>query len=250
MMLFLHCMKKFEYLSSAVKDGLMFTSHEVKFLFSQDDTELIKYQNEIMKFINLRLGELGTSFESLPDDRQKIIMMGIGSITGKIPMICFTEVPEGKEIKLHGQMFGYYGVLVRKEFIDKYNGDKVIYVGDNKSVGKLLARIIAIAKSMSLHRKNSMILFNSDVDKYILSFFGFIENSINFREQEWRIVGNHGFFGGGNDAGTRISIDLSDIEKIFVKEEKEIESIQQLIAEKAKREEYNGKLPIVELFPK
>ena len=53
-------------------------------------------------------------------------------------MLCFTEVVEGKDISSHGNIFGNYGLVVSRRWLESNGGDRVVYVGDDGVFGTLL----------------------------------------------------------------------------------------------------------------
>ena len=83
----------------------MFTKHTVEFKFSTDEDSLRKHFNEMLKIINWQLNQLGTAYDLLSEDRKFVVNSSLGGISGDIPMLCFTEVAEGKRYFISWQYF-------------------------------------------------------------------------------------------------------------------------------------------------
>lgn len=228
----------------------MFTEHDVEFKFSDDKDKLIKHFNEILPIINWRLNELGHTYDSLSNDRKFVINTGIGSISGKIPMLCFSEVAEGKVITNHGLSFGNYGLVVSREWLDGNGGDRVAYVGEDGKFGTLLARVLSAFRALTLFKNNEgLVLFNGHFSDMVLSLFSYVEKRRHLEEQEWRIAGNHGFLGGEKSTGKYLPISINDIEIVFVRNDGEVARFTAIIDEKAKSESFNGDKPRVMVYP-
>jgi hypothetical protein len=228
----------------------MFTDHDVEFKFSDDKAELLKHFNEILPVINWRLSQMGETYDELPEDRKFVVNSGIGSISGKIPMLCFTEVAEGKVITNHGISFGNYGLVVSREWLESNGGDRVAYVGEGGMFGVLLARVLSAFKALTLFKnEEELVLFNGHFTDMVLSLFSYVEKRRHLEEQEWRIAGNHGFLGGEKSTGSCLPISLKDIEFVFVREGGEIDKFKSILDEISRSESFHGKKPEVLVYP-
>jgi hypothetical protein len=244
-------MKKREYLENSIEEGLMLTGHMVDFKFSSLPADWQKLLQDIIPLVNRRLAELGTTLQSLPEDRKKIIFIGIGSITGEVPMLCFSEVTSGKNISDNKQMFGHYGLVLTRDWVENNGGDKVIYIGNGTTISKHIAYALASLRSLSLFLDNrsNNVVFENYTEKMVLNLFCFIENRININETEWRIAGNPGFMGGKNENGKKYAFPMGDIKYVFVRKKDEIKPISQLLRSKAQKECFSGELPAIIEFP-
>ena len=228
----------------------MFTKHTVEFKFSTDEDSLRKHFNEMLKIINWQLNQLGTAYDLLSEDRKFVVNSSLGGISGNIPMLCFTEVAEGKDISSHGNMFGNYGLVVSRRWLEYNGGDRVVYVGDDAVFGTLLARIISSFKILTLRKNDAgLVLFEGHFTEMILGLFCYIEKRTHIEQQEWRIAGKHGFLGGGNSDGEYLPITLNDIEYIFAQNSDEVEKLKVIVKEKIKLENYTGNIPKIMIYP-
>ena len=246
---FLHCTRKAEYLESAIQNGLMFTDHSVQFKFTDDEKEVSRFLFELLPIVNWRLKELGEEYGELPDDRRWIINSGLGSISGKIPMLCFSEVPLGKKIEHHGFHFGQYGLVVSRKWLEKNGGDRVAYVGEDGKFGRILAKVLGAFRALTLFKDSqNKVLFEGYFMPMILDLFSYVEQRRHLEEQEWRIAGEHGFMGGIKSTGARVPLPLSEIEYVLVRSADEIDTFNSLIEDVAKKNSFKGIKPKVLLF--
>ncbi len=157
-------------------------------------------------------------------------MRGIGSISGMIPMLCFTEVPQGRDITYQHLSFGGYGLVVQRQWLESNGADRVLYVGDNSSVSRHIYRILASLQISNLFvDAMGLVLFDNRCSQAVLDLIAYIETRDNLAEFEWRIAGRHGFFGGIRDSGMRIPIRLDQIETVIVQSHDEITVLEALI---------------------
>lgn len=248
---FLHCMQKLEYLKQALLEGLMFTDHQViakPFIKIEDQlpSELV---NELKFMIQKRLEELGTSLEKLPADNSDILFRMLGTMKGKVPMICFSEVPPGKEISKQSFVFGRYGVTVTREWLERQQGDRALYFGENSSFSIKLWRCLVTMHLGSLRlNHNGMAMFNMATVKLAINLFTHCEARSNFSESEWRIVGNTGFWGEKSQANERLSLSARDLNYVFVANDADIPEMQDIVEELASRDG-SSRLPRIISFP-
>lgn len=179
-------MRNREYLELALTQGLMLTDHEVKFEPATSTFKLQPLLAEVEPILLGLLQAIGASWTTLSPDRQQLILRGLGSIRGKIPMVCFTEVPEGRDLTLHHLSFGGYGVVVRREWLERNGGDRVLYVGEDSPVTRNLYRIIATLNASNLIRaENGDVLFGNHCFPPILDLLAYMERRDNGSEFEW-----------------------------------------------------------------
>lgn len=177
-----------------------------------------------------KLNSLGAPWEGLSEERKSLILGGIGSISGKIPMLCFSEVPEGRDLAYHHLSFGGYGVVVSKNWIESSGGDRVIYAGNNSPVSVNLFRVIASLQITNLLRDpQGNVLFNTTPYRPVLDLFAHIETRDNLEEYEWRIAGQHGFMGGKRESGKRLSLPIEQVEAVLVKNNDDIPLFEELV---------------------
>lgn len=227
---FLHCMQKIEYLESALTSGLMFTEHKVEFKPTNDNVEFKNLILELMPYLERRLTSIGRPLIALSEERKGVIFSGIGSISGNIPMLCFTEIPEGRNISNHILSFGGYGLVVRREWLEKNRADRVLYVGENSTVSRNLFRNLSLLRISNIVACNiHQVLFDTTNLPALLDLIAHVETRLNLEEFEWRIAGNHGFMGVQKDTGKKLVIKLDYIEYILVKEKKDISHIESLV---------------------
>ena len=245
-------MKKREWLEQTLRDGLMFTNHEVKFDIVAAYKDQPSFVNEMIRIIDFRLNELGADkLKNLPEDRKMAILHGIGSIQGNIPMLCFTEIADGKDIRLHKEKFGEYGLLIKRQWLESKGADRVIYIGENTRLSNLLAINLSTFRILTLNNKNlnNLVTYNSYFMEMILNLFCFFQSRNNIGEQEFRLPGNHGFTNGKSSAGERLQIPISEIEEVYVKEFDEIGLFKDILNERVKNDEYHRSIPTVSLMP-
>jgi len=170
---------------------------------------------------------MGTSWESLTEIRRRVLLMGLGSISGEIPMVCFTEVPDGRDIRDHFLQFGAYGIVVKRSWLDANGADRVIYFGQNSAVSQRIYKIVTGLHISNLHKNaDGEVLFEKDTLSSALDLLAYIEVRENISEAEWRIAGNHGFMGGASDADKRLPLTLADIEAVLVQNAPDIDIVE------------------------
>jgi Putative abortive phage resistance protein AbiGi, antitoxin len=227
---FLHSMRERNYLESALTDGLLLTGHKVKFLPSEKTVDIESLLNDVKPTLLAQLIKIGKPWDCLDEERQKTIFSGIGAISGSIPMLCLTEVPEGRSISFQQFSFGGYGLVIKRQWLEKNEADRVLYIGQNSPVSCHLFRILANLRVSSLFVDGTgQVLFNMSCFPAILDLLAYIEVRENLEEFEWRIVGKTGFMGGKRAKGKRLTIGLDDIEYILVQKSEDIDNLNQLI---------------------
>ena len=88
---YVHSMRKRSFLESALKEGLMLTDHQVTFRPAESDADFASLVYELVPTLQAQLAAIGAPWEQLPEERRRMLMSGIGSISGMIPMLCFTK---------------------------------------------------------------------------------------------------------------------------------------------------------------
>jgi hypothetical protein len=217
-----------EYLESALNVGLMLTMHKVEYRPAVDPgTPFL----DVFPLLETRLKEIGKPWENLTAGRQRVIRIGLGPMSGKIPMLCFTEVPEGRCVREHYRAFGGYGLVVRRTWLEANSADRVIYVGDGSAVSRRLYEALAGLLIATLSPDaNGEVLFRHHALGPAFDLLAYIEVRDHVEEFEWRIAGRHGFLGGGNDTGKRLPIGLPDIEAVVVRDQPDISYFEGLVA--------------------
>jgi hypothetical protein len=221
---FLHSMRRREYLESALTSGgLMYTDHEASYSPSNSRDDWQSLLNEVMPLLQRRLEAIGAPWGSLSEEQRRTMMRGLGSIRGKIPMICFTEVQEGRDLAVHHLSFGGYGLVVTQDWLERQGGDRVIYVGNKSSVSHNLYRnIAALLASNIVVTPGGDVAFCSFCFHSILDLMAYTERRDNLVEFEWRIAGRHGFNGERRVTGQRVPLSLQDIERVLVQQDEDI----------------------------
>lgn len=228
----LHSMRKPEYLEGALKEGITFRAHKVLFVPTDNVAEYSKLLEAVLPALNQKLLDLGKPLDSLSDVNRTSIFAGLGSISGKLPMICFTEVSPARSLHYHSMAFGQYGLVVRRRWLEENGGVKVSYVGGNSQLTREIYDRIARANIANLVTNSTgEVLFGHKGLKAALEQFVHLEISENASEAEWRIAGQHGFLGGKSATNSRLPIALDDIEFVIVKTEGEVEPFKRLIEE-------------------
>lgn len=223
---FLHTMHEAAFLEQALKDGLMLTDHPVKFapLDINDGGAIEIMQSYSIAALNERASALGVS-----DLNLNALMYGLGTIAGKIPMICFTEVHEGRSLVPHYANFGAYGVVVSKEWLEANGGDRVLYAGPTSAVTKRLHRLFVDLQIAKLYVQNGKMLFNNSSLEPILNLLAYIQSKDQLDEVEWRIAGEHGFTGRRRETGDRLTLPFDAIQAVLVKKEDEVEKFTDIL---------------------
>lgn len=251
-MKFLHCMRKVEYLLGGLSDGLMLTNHKIEYSPTQDSQELRTLVQPLLPLIHLQLNKIGTSLDALSEQRKWVLFSGIGRILlGEMPMLCFTEVPQGRVLDTHRSSYGDYGLVVSRGWLERNGADRVVYVGQNSTVSQNLFKCLALLKIQSLFvdPKGGLVVFNSEIDPFLLDLLAHVEVRENLLDAEWRIAGKHGYLDGQKDTCKRLALPLADIEFVLVPNEAD----QRLVAEEIARlagMQGAAHIPPVLTFPK
>lgn len=246
---FLHCLSRFDFLKSALLDGLMLTDHKVEFAPTSDLNAYAELLREVRPLLELHLNKIGHPYNALSEERQRVIMAGIGSIRGSVPMLCLTEVPQGKVIGRHKFMFGSYGLVLSSGWVEQNCADRVVYVGHNSPASRQLYFCLTTMRILSLFAdQQGQVLFENVSLKQALDLLVYIETRDHLGEAEWRIAGHHGFHGGKRETGKRLPVTLNDIEYVLVPSEDEVEEISKVIANLAVQQHVTN-VPKVLEFP-
>jgi len=246
----LHCLPKFQYLLEALQSGLMMTPHSVSFKFSDTHDDYIDIINLIKREMEIRLRSVGVAFDTLQEENKQMLFTGTGSIQGYFPMLCFTEIRPGRDISLHRACFGEYGIVPTNNWTISNNADRVLYVGQGASFGKLLYTILGLWRASYLGLSNdSRIIFTNPHFNLLLNLISMVEIRSHIEEAEWRIAGNHGFIGGKADSGKRIPLGLKDIEFILVPSVAGQATTESTINAIATHTNYTGSLPKILISP-
>lgn len=231
---FLHSMRDRSYLEYALIFGLGLTEHAVNFRPTNDPGEMNSLVQGVWPEMYNRLRAIGKPWDSLDESHRQVICSGISSIVGSIPMLCFTEVPEGRELSYQHLSFGGYGLIVKRQWLENNRADRVLYIGQNSPVSRLLFQNLANLRISNIIVDSSgQVCFNSTCFQAVFDLLAYIEVRENLEEFEWRIVGNHGFMGGKRESGKRIPIQLDDIEYVLVQKDEDINVIDKLIEDLA-----------------
>jgi hypothetical protein len=184
-----------------------------------------------MPALESRLEAIGAPWSSLTEERRLMIMRGLGTVAGKIPMLCFTEVPQGRELPYHHLSFGGYGVVVERHWLEKNGGDRVMYIGDYSPNSRNLFRVLSMLHISSLFKDSSsgQVLFHNHSISAVLDLLSYVERRENVTEFEWRIAGKHGFMGGKRNSGTRIPLLINDVEMILVRDSGDVLHFEALL---------------------
>lgn len=214
---FLHCFPKRDYLLSALANGLLLTDHHVEFTPSKDPVAVKRMLNEVIPILRAKVAGLGHSLDAFTELQNKVVFGGIGGMSGKVPMLCFSEIPFGKNIGEHTFTFGRYGLVISRSWLESHGADRVVYVGSDSSLSRRLFALLAAMRIGGLiNSKTGDLVFSNDYLRPALDFMAHVEARDNLAEAEWRIVGRHGFIGGGRDVDKRIPLPFEAIEHIFV----------------------------------
>ena len=222
---FLHVMRDRSHFEQALREGLMFTDHPVTF-DPFEGTEAAAEEMRAYSYAALmkRATVLGVSHLDFNQ-----LTYGMGRISGKIPMVCFTEVQEGRDLFLHYLNFGSYGVVVSRTWLESNGGDRVLYAGPSSVVTKRLHRLFVDHQVAGIHARDGRLLFNSDSLKPILELLAYVQGRNQLIETEWRIAGEHGFTGGRRATGQRIALPLDAIEAVLVQNEEDIVQFEDIL---------------------
>ncbi len=222
---FLHTMRQADYLEQALRDGLMFTEHKVSFYpFKDLDDAASKFHEYGLPKLRARVAALGIQNIDL-----NILASGIGSISGMVPMICFTEVQGARDLKPHYLNFGAYGVVVTRDWLERNGGDRVVYAGPNSALTTRLHRLFIDLQIAGIHMENGAPLFDISHMIPILNLLAFIQRRDQLAEVEWRIAGEHGFMGGKKATGNRLPLAVNDIEEVLVQNEDDVPKFESIL---------------------
>ncbi|MFZ5631205.1 MAG: hypothetical protein ACOY5B_18895 [Spirochaetota bacterium] len=106
----------------------------------------------------------------------------------RIKMKCFTELRDNQKLHPHHRdYFGSYGIALKRDWLLRNHGDRIIYVDKNLEVTNRIARLTSMLSSSGLSTKDTM--------KAMFDVLSFTEIEDHSHEFEWRIVGNHHFAG-------------------------------------------------------
>lgn len=242
---FLHVMKQADHLEQALRQGLMFTGHRVVFKpFTDEMDAVMKTQTYAIPRLVKRAESLGAKNSDL-----NALAAGLGSISGEIPMICFTEVHGSRDLTAHYLNFGAYGVVVSREWLERNGGDRVLYTGPDSEVAQRLHRLFIDFQIAGMHVKNGKVLLESSALDPILNLFAYVQGRDQLAEVEWRIAGEHGFTGRPTSNGKRIHLPLADIETVLVQNSDDVPKFKAIL--KSLPDAINGaQIPSVRRQPK
>jgi hypothetical protein len=136
--------------------------------------------------------------------------------------------------------------VIRRSWLERNGADRVLYVGENSAVSERLARFVATANILGLHRSsNAEPLFENVTLNAALELISYVENRGNLEELEWRIAGRHGLMGGEKDEGRRLPLVIEDIDSVVVKERTEEKEVRELLCRLASAQSTSN-IPTVE----
>lgn len=206
-----------DFLETALSEGLMLTDHEVAFAPTQDKNDFGVLVERVMPLLAARLDSLGKPLNALEDTRKRVLFSGLGTMRGKIPMLCFSEIPPGKSLDQHRFNFGSFAIVIKSEWLARQGADRVVYVGQNSPASQQLYHCLATMHILGLHvSPTGDVLFDNVTTKAMLELLPYVEVREHLEEAEWRVVGKTGFVGGARETNKRLQLALQDIEYIFV----------------------------------
>jgi hypothetical protein len=222
---FLHAMRDPSYLEQALTQGLMLTDHWVAFNpFENIGEAAVKMQEYSLGALANRAAALGVRHLNLNH-----LASALGSISGQIPMICFTEVQDGRDLLAHYMDFGAYGVVVSRSWLEANGGDRVLYMGQNSEVTRRLHRLMIDFQIAGMHvQAGQALLVNSSLFP-ILDLLAYVQERAQLAEVEWRIAGKHGFVGGKRATGDRIPLPLNAIEAVLVQKDSDVKRFEEVL---------------------
>jgi hypothetical protein len=227
---FLHSIRQLDHLTQALADGLMFTSHKVQFRPADAREHWEELLEEVDPLLKVKLRQLGKPWESLAEERRRALMLGLGSMSAKMPMICLTEVPKGRAVTFHQYQYGRYGLYIRREWLERQGADRVLYLGERSAVTLRVYKLITMANILGLHLNQAgEPLFENMTSRANIDLLAYIETRGNLEELEWRIAGKHGLSGGGSNVGQRLPLRLEEVEMVLVKDPKEVPIVDELL---------------------
>ncbi len=234
---FLHSMRDRESLEAALQEGLMYKNNPVKFSPADTNVAWSELLNLVWPTLIPHLDRIGKPWVGLTEQRQNLLLQGIGTMSVSIPMVCFTEVPEGRKLRWQQLLFGGYGVVVRREWLESHGGDRVLYVGAGSEVSIRLFRVLANLQIAGLHvGQSGDVLFDSGQLPAIIDLLAYIQVRKNLEELEWRIAGHHGITGGSPETGKRVPLSLDQIEIILVQNKADIAHFRAIAKDVARRQ--------------
>lgn len=203
----------------------MFTDHEVLFdpFMDLDDAVRMSEEYSLPKLMT-RVTSCGSNHVDL-----NALAYGLGSMSGTVPMICFTEVQEGRDLKLHYLNFGSYGIVMTREWLERNGGDRVVYAGPGSALTTRLHRLFIDFQIAGVHVQNGKALFDSNHMHPILNLLAFVQCRDHLAEVEWRIAGEHGFMGGDRASGKRLPFSLNDIEEVVVQNDEDVSRFESIL---------------------
>jgi hypothetical protein len=223
-------MRERAFLESALSEGLMLRDHKVHFAPAKTHAQWQSLLSDQWPLLMAKLNSIGAPWTGLSEERKNIIISGIGSMSGDIPMLCFTEVPEGRDLAFHHLSFGGYGLVVERDWLESSGGDRVMYVGNNSPVSRNLFRVVANLQIAHLFRDpTGTVLFNTQPFRPVLDLLAHVETRDNLEEHEWRIAGRHGFMGGNRESGKRLSLPLERVEVVLVQNPSDIPLLEEFV---------------------
>ena len=215
----------------------MLRDHKVQFAPAKTHTQWRTLLGDVWPHLMGKLSSIGAPWEGLSEERKNIVMSGIGSISGEIPMLCFTEVPEGRDLAFHHLSFGAYGLVVNRDWLESSGGDRVMYVGNSSPVSRNLFRVVASLQIASLFRDpTGNVLVNTQPYRPVLDLLAHVETRENLEEYEWRIAGQHGFMGSKRDSGKRLPLPLEQVQTVLVQNPGDVPLLEALVRSIAVRQ--------------
>lgn len=206
-----------DFLEKALSDGLMLTDHEVAFAPTQDTKDFGALVERVMPLFTARLAGLGKPLGTLEETRKNVLFSGLGTMRGKIPMLCFSEIPPGKSLDQHRFSFGSFGIVVKPDWLARQGAERVVYVGQNSPASQQLYHCLATMHILGLHVSPiGDVLFDNVTMNAMLELLPYVEVRDHLEEAEWRVVGRAGFVGGARETNKKLQLALQDIEYVFV----------------------------------
>jgi hypothetical protein len=244
---FIHVMKEASYLEQALEEGLMFTDHRVAFDSSSSSARTAQILHSYtLPLLQKRVAALGLGGRAL---NLNALTGTLGSMAGKVPMICFSEIQRGRELGSHFVNFGAYGVAVNREWLERQGGDRVVYAGPNSAITERLHRLFIDHQIACIYDDAGTPLYDSRSLAPILDLLVYVQGRDQLEEVEWRIAGHHGFMGGPRSTDTRIPLPLADIETVLVQRESDKPKFKSILKSLAKAQGL-AKTPRILVQPK
>ena len=192
--------------------------------------------NRVAPLLQERLERLGTPWNTLAEERRKMLMRGLGSVRGEVPMVCFTAIPAGKLLDEHRADFGDYGIVASRTWIEKNGGDRVVYVGDNSALSRTLFLAVSTMHIFSLYLVNGEPMYDGRAMSVALRLVCGVERRTHLNEDEWRIWGNPGWMGGRKEEGKRIALPLEEIELVLTPTVEEAKQVDAIVSDEARKQ--------------